>query len=136
MANRMTNRTASARASDADLPGARGHVREGDVLIWGLHAAREAWLNPKRRVMRAWLTEAGAAAFEVTMTEAREALLKRPDAKRTERQGLDRLTPPGSVHQGILLEVAPLHEPSLHDVISVRSAAGFDPAARSGQRSA
>ncbi|HEU0118632.1 MAG TPA: 23S rRNA (guanosine(2251)-2'-O)-methyltransferase RlmB [Alphaproteobacteria bacterium] len=91
--------------------------REG-VLIWGLHAARAAWLNPKRRCIRLWLTEGGRAAFEDSLTEARdELLLKRPDAKKVERHELDRLTPPGSVHQGIVLEVAPLHEPQLHEVI-------------------
>jgi 23S rRNA (guanosine2251-2'-O)-methyltransferase len=87
------------------------------ALIWGLHAVRAAWLNPKRRCLRLWLTEAGQATMEETLAEARENLLKRPDAKRVERHELDRLTPPGSVHQGIVLEAAPMHEPSLHDII-------------------
>lgn len=93
--------------------------RERDsVLIWGLHAVRAAWLNPKRRCFRLWMTEATANAFEPTLAEARdELLLKRPDPKRVERQELDRLTPPGSVHQGLVLEMAALPEPSLHDVI-------------------
>ena len=89
-----------------------------NVLIWGLHAARAAWLNPKRRCSRLWLTETGKTTFETTLTEANEELLKRPDLKMVERHELDHLTPPGSVHQGILIEVAPLHEPSLHEVIS------------------
>jgi 23S rRNA (guanosine2251-2'-O)-methyltransferase len=87
------------------------------VLIWGLHAARAAWLNPKRRCFRMWLTEAGKATFETALVEAKDALLKRPDAKIVDRHELERHTPPGSVHQGILLEVAPLHEPALHEVI-------------------
>lgn len=90
--------------------------RDG-VFIWGLHAARAAWLNPKRRCFRVWLTEAGKATFEASISEAKEALLKRPDAKIVDRHELDRLTPPGSVHQGIVLEVAPLHEPLLHEII-------------------
>lgn len=93
--------------------------RERDsVLLWGLHAVRAAWLNPKRRCYRLWLTEAVSESFEPIRAEARDALLlKRPDPKRTDRQELDRLTPPGSVHQGIVLEAAPLPEPSLSDVI-------------------
>jgi len=97
--------------------------REGDkpardtVLIWGLHAARAAWLNPKRRCFRLWLTESGQKTFEASIAEAHEALLKRPDLKLVDRNELERLTPPGSVHQGILLEVAPLHEPPLHEII-------------------
>jgi 23S rRNA (guanosine2251-2'-O)-methyltransferase len=75
-------------------------------------------MNPKRRCFRLWLTEAGAKAFAPTQAEARENLLKRPDAKRVERPELDRITPPGSVHQGIVAEVAPLSEPSLHDLLA------------------
>ena len=88
------------------------------VLIWGFHAVRAAWLNPKRRCFRLWLSESGQKVFEETLTTAHENLLKRPDVKRTERHELDRLTPPGSVHQGIVLEVEPLHEPSLHELIA------------------
>ncbi len=87
------------------------------VLIWGLHAVRAAWLNPKRRCFRLWLTESGKTSLEPSMGEAKEQLLKRPDAKIVDRHELDRLTPPGSVHQGILLEVAPLPEPPLHEII-------------------
>lgn len=90
--------------------------RDG-IYIWGLHAVRAAWLNPKRRCFRLWLTEAGKAVFESSLVEAKDALLKRPDAKIVNREELERHTPPGSVHQGILLEVAPLHEPTLHDII-------------------
>ncbi len=94
--------------------------READsVLIWGLHAVRAAWLNPKRRCFRLWITESAAAGFEPTITEARDTLLlKRPDKKIVDRQMLDSLTPPASVHQGIVLEVTALYEPNLHDIIS------------------
>jgi len=87
------------------------------VLIWGLHAARAAWLNPKRRITRAWLSESGQKLFEKAQTEAHEELLKRPDAKRVDRDELDRMTPPSSVHQGIVIETSALPELSLHDII-------------------
>lgn len=90
-----------------------------NVLIWGLHAARMAFLNPKRRISRLWLTEGGQKLFEKTLSEARDELLKRPDAKKMEREALDRITPPNSVHQGIVIETEPLPEIGLHDVISV-----------------
>lgn len=92
-------------------------VVRDSVYLWGLHAVRAAWLNPKRRCFRLWLTEAGKATFEASLTEAKDALLKRPDAKIMERHDIERLMPPGSVHQGIVLETAPLHEPPLHEVI-------------------
>jgi 23S rRNA (guanosine2251-2'-O)-methyltransferase len=88
-----------------------------NVLIWGLHAARAAFLNPKRRITRLWLTEAGQKIFEATQKEAGDELLKRPDAKKVERPELDRITPPNSVHQGIVIEVAPLTDPVLNDII-------------------
>lgn len=94
--------------------------REQDsVLVWGMHAVKAAWLNPKRRCYRLWITEVTAEQFELTRIEARDTLLlKRPDPKRVERHELDRLTPPGSVHQGIVLEIATLPEPTLHEIIS------------------
>lgn len=90
-----------------------------NVLIWGLHAARMAFLNPKRRISRLWLTEGGQKLFEKTISEAREELLVRPDAKKMERDALDRITPPNSVHQGIVIETEPLPGTGLHDIISV-----------------
>ena len=96
----------------AEKPG-----RDNDVL-WGLHAVRAAWLNSKRKCFRLWLTEAGQKSFSATLAEAEQDLLKRPTFKLMERHELDQITPPGSVHQGIVLEAAPLHEPNLHDVIS------------------
>jgi 23S rRNA (guanosine2251-2'-O)-methyltransferase len=88
------------------------------VLIWGLHAARAAFLNPKRRITRLWLTEAGQKLFDTVQNEARDELLKRPDAKRMERDDLDRITPSNSVHQGIVIEAEPLPDPALHDIIA------------------
>jgi 23S rRNA (guanosine2251-2'-O)-methyltransferase len=88
------------------------------VLIWGLHAARAAFLNPERRVTRLWLTKSGQKLFETALSAAREELLKRPDAKMMERDELDRITPPNSVHQGIAIEAAPLPDPSLSEIIA------------------
>jgi 23S rRNA (guanosine2251-2'-O)-methyltransferase len=92
---------------------------QNTVLLWGIHACRAAWLNPKRRITRIWLTESGQKAFDKTQTEAREELLKRPDAKKCDREELDRMTPPSSVHNGVVIEVLPLPEKTLHDVIGI-----------------
>ena len=89
------------------------------VLIWGLHAARAAFLNPKRRVTRLWLSEAGQKLFEATQKEAHDELLKRPDPKRSEKEELNKLLPAGSVHQGIVIETAALADHTLHDIIGV-----------------
>lgn len=122
---RPEHRRSDARRPDGRRPETRhtetprteAYHAEGH-LIWGLHAVRAAWLNPARRCHRLWVTEAGRTSMEATLTEGREALLKRPDVKLVERQELDRLTPPGTVHQGIVLDVAALPEPALGDLIA------------------
>ncbi len=106
---------ASEKAKDKGKP--RYEAAHGEVLVWGLHAARAAFLNPKRRITRLWLTEAGEKLFAKTQDEARDELLKRPDAKHMEREELDRIAPPNSVHQGIVVETAPLPDVSLHDLL-------------------
>lgn len=99
-------------------PPARDGGRDSNaVMLWGVHAVRAAWLNPDRRCQRLWLTESGIQTFEKTIAEGKDLLLKRPDFKKMERNDLERLLPPGSVHQGIVLEAAPLHSPALHEII-------------------
>ena len=94
-------------------------LKSGDgILLWGLHAVRAAWLNPKRRCFRLWATEGSLGAFKKTLDEAKQLHLTRPEPKRVERFELDRLTPSGSVHQGIVLEAAALPAPLLHEVIA------------------
>jgi 23S rRNA (guanosine2251-2'-O)-methyltransferase len=95
----------------------REETRREGTLLWGLHACRAAWLNPKRRCFHLWTTEAGLAGFQKTLEEAERLRLTRPAPKRVERHEFDRLLPPGSVHQGIALETAALPETALHEVI-------------------
>jgi 23S rRNA (guanosine2251-2'-O)-methyltransferase len=113
------SRQSPPRGQAPNPPSHKPDRKERDTaLIWGFYAVRAAWLNPKRRCLRLWLSEAGEKTFAPILDEAREALLKRPDAKRCDKQEIDRITPPGSVHQGIVLEAMPLHEPSLRDLIT------------------
>jgi 23S rRNA (guanosine2251-2'-O)-methyltransferase len=91
--------------------------RGDGVFLWGLHAVRAAWCNPKRRCQRLLATEAGLTAFAKTLTDAKAAGINRPEPKRVERVELERLLPPGSVHQGIVLEALPVPEPQLYEVI-------------------
>lgn len=92
------------------------HPNQG-VLLWGLHAVREAWVNPKRKCFRLWMTEAGRDAMTGAMGAAALENIKRPEPRIIERAELDRLLPPNSVHQGVALEAAPLFEVALHEVI-------------------
>jgi 23S rRNA (guanosine2251-2'-O)-methyltransferase len=99
--------------------GRQEKLHQDSILIWGVHAVRAAWLNPKRKCYRLWMTGAGKESFAGFNAEAHEQLLKRPDPKIVDRQTIDRLVPLGSVHQGLILETAPLHQLSLNELIDV-----------------
>jgi 23S rRNA (guanosine2251-2'-O)-methyltransferase len=92
------------------------------VLLWGIHAVMEAWRNPSRQCFRLWLTEAGKASLaDGIATDIRS----RPQPVLVERHDLDKLLPPHSVHQGVVLEAAPLPEPQLHEVLKTAEASGL-----------
>lgn len=80
-------------------------------LIWGLHAVEAALANPARTVMQAWLTDNGEHRFG-------EALAQRGVApERVLPRDLDRRLGPDTVHQGALIEVELLVEPTLAELI-------------------
>ena len=120
------NRRPGASRSDGDGPG----------LIWGIHAVEAALANPAREVGRIWLTDNGEHRFG-------EALAQRGlVCERVLPRDLDRRLGPDTVHQGALIEVEPLPEPSLADLAeAAHGGAGpiivldqvTDPAQRRGQ---
>jgi 23S rRNA (guanosine2251-2'-O)-methyltransferase len=76
--------------------------------MWGKHAVAAALDNPARRVLRAWATRDGAAAMQfpagVPVTFADVA-------------HLGRLVPPDAPHQGVVIEVEPLDDIWLGDLL-------------------
>ncbi len=86
------------------------------VLLYGLHPVAAAWANPERRVHRLLATEAGRAALEGTINAARTAGLTRPGLTLVEKTDLDRMLPPGAVHQGVAIDAAPLSELDISDL--------------------
>ncbi|MFA4846514.1 MAG: 23S rRNA (guanosine(2251)-2'-O)-methyltransferase RlmB, partial [Patescibacteria group bacterium] len=87
------------------------------ILLWGLHAVREAWLNPKRKCYRLWATEAGLAALKETLPEATEKGLQRPLPLPASKADIEHFLPRESVHQGVALEAEPLVEISLDELL-------------------
>jgi 23S rRNA (guanosine2251-2'-O)-methyltransferase len=94
-------------------------------LIYGVHAVAAAWLNPARRRHRLYATRAALDGFAEVLARAREAGLDRPAPIVAEREAIDRLPPPGAVHQGLVLDAGPLPEMNLDDMLI---AAGDGPA--------
>ena len=81
--------------------------------LFGLHAVREAWNNPKRYVHALFVTENGLREFEPFLKTA----TKRPEPTVVSKEELDRAFPAGTVHQGIALSCQPLAEESIMDII-------------------
>lgn len=81
--------------------------------LFGLHAVREAWANPKRYVHNLYITESALKDFEPHL--AVDA--KRPAPTIVAKEDLDRAFPPGTVHQGIALSAQNLAELSVTDII-------------------
>jgi 23S rRNA (guanosine2251-2'-O)-methyltransferase len=86
----------------------QSHGSPGRTRLWGKHAVAAALDNPERKVLRAWATREAAAYMQfpkdlpVTLAEA-------PD--------LGRLVPADAPHQGVVIEVEPLEEVWLDELI-------------------
>lgn len=91
----------------------------GPVLIWGSHAAEAALRNENRDIFRILMTDTGeermkdALAARHAMTSAVQG---RQRVERTTPQVLDKRLGDDTVHQGVLLEVAPLDELDLETI--------------------
>jgi len=104
-----------------DRPAFRGNPKEkasqpakrarGETWIYGLHAVQAALANPRRRLGRAVLT---ARAAETIGAE----LLARVRVEPAEAEAINRLLPPGAVHQGAALETEPLAALDLDAVLA------------------
>lgn len=79
--------------------------------IWGIHAVREAWLNPERKVRGLYITEQVLKSFEDILPE------RKTPPSIIDKKELGRLLPDGAVHQGIALHTEPLEEVFVQDMI-------------------
>jgi len=86
----------------------------GGQWLYGLHAVQAALTNPRRKLGRAALTP---RAIEIIG----EKLLKRVRVETLEPGAIDRLLPPGAVHQGAALEAWPLKALDLDEILSETS---------------
>ena len=77
--------------------------------FWGRHAVAAALDNPDRRVLKAWATRE-AAGFMQFPEDVAVTLAEAPD--------LGRLVPADAPHQGVVIEVEPLEEIWLSDVLA------------------
>ncbi len=87
-----------------------GEEDDGPIRLFGIHAVTAALQNPERRIKRLLMTDNAERRLA-------EALAARPTAhEAVTPRDLDRLLGADAVHQGVMLEVEPLPEPSLDDL--------------------
>jgi 23S rRNA (guanosine2251-2'-O)-methyltransferase len=111
------------RSRGSDRPqGARPEPRRpsSSALLHGLHPVAAAWVNPERRCRRLLVTRAALDALAGPLAEAAAKGLPRPEPIVVERAELDRLVP-DAVHQGAVLDAAPLPEVAIEDVCRAAS---------------
>lgn len=99
---------------------AKGHDRPprlpaNQLWLYGTHAVLAALANKQRRVRRLLLTAEALKTHAGALMKAR-ALRPLPGEEAVDRQDLDRLLPPGAVHQGIAVLAEHLDGLSIEDV--------------------
>jgi len=102
---------------------AKGHrpsSHSGAQWLYGLHAVEAALANPRRKLGRAVLTPRATETLG-------SKLLSRVRVETTEPGAIDRLLPPGAVHQGAALEAWPLKPRDLDEILT-------EPAPESGSK--
>lgn len=110
-----------AEAAPGPTPGTGKHN-----LLYGLHPVAAALVNPRRTIRGLYLTEAALEALDPAFERAHELELDRPEPTLLDKDALEKLLPPGAVHQGVALDAAPLPWVAIEDVIDE---AAHDPTA-------
>lgn len=106
-------------------PGQQGSPSSGRMAgtdagwIYGHHAVLAAIANPRRQCLRLLATPVGAPALAAAAEQgmAARARAEQVPLEVVDRQDLERLLPPGAVHQGMALLAAPLEETHLEDFL-------------------
>lgn len=111
-------RSRPVRAAAGEAAPPRPRRERGQGWLYGRHAVAAALANPERRwhLLAAFADHAAEANALVAAARAQYRGAAAP-VQLFDRQALDRLLPEGAVHQGWGLQVEPLDEPDLDDVL-------------------
>src|SRR3982750_4056950 len=87
----------------------QSHGTANRPRLWGKHAVTAALDNPQRKVLRRWATREAADLMQIPK-EVPITLSEAPD--------LGRLVPHDAPHQGVVIEVEPLEDAWLDDLLT------------------
>ena len=114
--NHRESRHKSAPRRDPAKGGERpAKLPSNQLWLYGAHAVLAALANKERKIRRIVLTAEALRSHAASIQRAR-ALRPLPGEETTERQELDRLLPPGAVHQGIAVLAEHLDSPGIEDI--------------------
>lgn len=100
----------AGRPSNGFSGGSAARRESGGEWLYGLHAVQAALANPHRKLGRAVLTPRAKETIG-------PKLLARVPVEILEPGAIDRLLPPGAVHQGAALEARPLKSRDLDEIL-------------------
>ncbi len=86
---------------------------DGAVWLYGTHPVLAALANPARRLRRLLTTAEAARQNEAALRAIAQAS---PRIEEVERAEIERLLPPGAVHQGLAVLAASLESPSVEEI--------------------
>ena len=104
----MTKHNARNRSNPSDSRRPKSDKQSAQTWLWGHHAVEAALRNPVRKQLRLMTTRNAAQRLGSLAHRAED----------TSPRDLDRLLPPGAVHQGIAGQFHPLEPQAVDDVIA------------------
>lgn len=104
------------RALKKEAEIAQSGLEDGPIRLFGVHAVQAALNNPAREILNVSLTENAEKRLEDALSA------RRLQVARVSPRELDKLLGADTVHQGMMIEVAPLAEPSLDDLAEAAAA--------------
>jgi len=126
-AAKSRHRHAPGRAGRTDGAGGTGGGRQGQALwLYGAHAVLAACANPGRRLYRLLATAEAAQRHAAALAaipghpHPDRQHSDRPSPEIVAREEIERLLPPGAVHQGLAALAAPLPDRDLDEILRAR----------------
>ncbi len=109
MLNAPMNKRKHSYERTRERPAEQASKGHDKAWIFGIHTVLAAAANPERRISRIIVSGQARQVIGNRLPEAEKAAGRsRPVAETVDRRDIDKLLPPGAVHQGIAAQVSPL----------------------------